>query len=70
MNLLGRLTTEVTESTEEKTERKTILKGRNLSPPTVNSVRSVLNNSNFLVAALHRQSSRHRLSLIAGVMEN
>jgi len=70
MNLLGRLTTQVTDNKEEKTERKIILKRRNLSPPPVNSVRSVVNNSNFLVAALHRQSSRDRLSLIAGVMEN
>jgi hypothetical protein len=69
MNHLGRLTTEVTENTEEKTERKTLLKNWNFSPPSVNSVCSVVNNPNFLVAALDRRSWRHRLSHGAGVMK-
>jgi hypothetical protein len=69
MNLLGRLTTELTENTEEKTERRTTLKNWNFSPPSVNSVCSVVNNPNFLVAALDRRSWRHRLFHRAGVMK-
>jgi hypothetical protein len=45
--LLRKFTTEVTENTEEKTERKTIFEKIGTSlPPSVNSVRSVVNDPN------------------------